>query len=233
MGKDKNKLGKVSAGVLAVRQNIVNAASAPGNYLQKNKDATIARWDSIYETSRLVAVKYIAQLQVELPDLSNDELVLYMQDEVFALAESIKDLDGLVDRLTLYVCVVLELEGGNELDVTTRRKCMKLIENTRKLNKTRRVLKKVETGTRIIAAIATLLPDKGRLSAVKKLGNEVSGAFAAKDLLEAEVVNAFENNGVKNPAQQGSAKRVISATAKIIAAANRESDHELEELENE
>ena len=222
MGKNKEQtaISRIGALAVTVRKSIANVAGAPAAQIQKSRDARFARWDSIYEASRVVAKKYVEELKIEFPEDTSDELMEYMKNQVQETAKTNPNTDFLVDSLTLYVCVALELSGGLEVDVTARRKCMKLIENTRKLNKARKVLKKVETAARIAAAIAALLPDKGKLAPIRKAGVDVSSVIAAKDVLQSELVNAFEKNGIAHPGLQATAKKIIDATSKILEASH-------------
>jgi hypothetical protein len=235
MGKnsESNSTGRISAGIIALRQNIVKVAGMPASLIEKSKESSFARWDSIYEASRVVAIKYVEELRTEFPEKDSPGLIAYMKEQVLDSARTNSDTDFLVDNLTLYVCVTLELSGGSNVEVLARRKCMKLIETTRKLNKARRVFKKVETAARITAAIAALLPDKGKLAPIKKVGVDVSMAMAAKDELQAQLVNAFEKNGITNPGLQAIAKKVIAETSKILDSSNLEQKPRPEELQRD
>ena len=221
MGKEEKpkKPNKLAAGVVAVRNNVVKVVAAPGEMRRKSKEQKNERLDSIYETSSVVAVQYVDRLRSEFPEANTEELLAYMQSTVFDGAVNNPSPDFTVDNLTLYVCVALELSGGKDIDIMGRRKCMALIDNTRKINKTRKVLKQIETAARIGAAIAALLPDKGKLAPIKKVGMDFSNAMAAKDVMQMQLVNAFENNGVKNPGLQMTAKKVIADAHTILDAA--------------
>lgn len=233
MGKENKSraTNKITSGVLVVRDNVVRVAGAPGRLINRSKEAANARRDAIYESSSVVAISYVDQLKTEFPEATNADLIKYMNDQVLESASSIKNADLLVDNLTLYVCVALELSGGSNLDVETKRQCVKLIETTRNSNKARKLWNKVETATRIAAAIAALLPDKGKMAPIKKLGQDVSIGLAAKDQLQSQLVDTFENNGVKNPGQQAVANRVISATSKILASSKASASSELGDKE--
>ena len=94
-------------------------------------------------------------------------------------------------------------------------------------------MKQVETAARITAAIAALLPDKGKLSTIKKLGQDVTEVIAVKDVLQSQLVDAFENNGIKNPGQQATAKKVIADTTKLLEAGKLRQSLLLDELNHD
>jgi hypothetical protein len=113
MGKnsESNSTGRISAGIIALRQNIVKVAGMPASLIEKSKESSFARWDSIYEASRVVAIKYVEELRTEFPEKDSPGLIAYMKEQVLDSARTNSDTDFLVDNLTLYVCVTLELSA--------------------------------------------------------------------------------------------------------------------------
>ena len=206
------------------KENLTNSGTQGPKKVTLKRDARVLnlskksneQLDYFYGQSRPLAVNWLEETRSANSDLSPAEFLEVMDEDLYEFANTSKDVDALCNKLTLYVCVSTEIHGGASLDTETRRKAMKIIVNSRRLNKARKIYNRVESVARILAALAELAPNKGKFKHVRKVGKQVNKVLDAKDELNYQIESVFDKKAGRPSLMVTLTNQVISQVEKTL-----------------
>jgi hypothetical protein len=195
------------------------------------KERADQKLDLYYKQSRNFAIKYVTEIRLANADLSPSEFLQVMQNDLIDYAETSNDVDGLCNKLALYVCVATEIHGGESLEIESQRKAMKIIVSSRRLNKARKIYNNAEMSVRILALLASFLPDKDKYRQIRKAGEHVDKALRMKDEINHEIVNVFDKKSKRFSLMINLTDSVLSEIDKVLGVAPEQWRTELEPVQ--
>ena len=183
------------------------------------KERANQKLDWQFRQSRGFSIKYVNDMRSSNASISPTEFLEVMQNDLIDYAENSSDVDGLCNKLAIYVCVATEVHGGESLAVESQRKAMKIISGSRRLNKARKIYNNAEMGARFLALIASMLPDQGKFRQFKKAGEQVDKALRMKDEIHREIENVFDKKSKRFSLMINLTAGVINDLDKVLGAA--------------